>query len=187
MLTKAFVLCKVNFWELLFKSAGFSIPLIWAAIVEAHIKMFLIHRPWYRSSLGSFPRHLQLSYHFKFMSRILFTSESFQLETGQLLCRTFTPTDPPLPKSRCFHRGDQRSGSASTHSRDVQYSNTWRKLFFTHTCTYSTPCHKSGGSESLRHEWGQINVGPVQLCTLLKLWSSEPVQSSSSSTQPVSG
>lgn len=43
-----------------------------------------------------------------------------------------------------------------------------------------TPCHKSGGAESLRHVCGQLKIKPVQWSSLLKLWTTEAPDSSSS-------
>ncbi len=66
--------------------------------------------------------------------RNLSVSGPFQLETGQLLWKTLTPADSPLPKTRCFHRGHQSSGSAYTR----RYSTAWQKaISHTHTHTHT--------------------------------------------------
>lgn len=120
----------------------FTCRIIWS------IKLHELHKGLVFNAVLSCPHH---HHQLMFMFRNLSVSVSFQLEPGQLLSQTLTPTHSPLPKSRCFHRGHQRSQQHDKVLHGIKkpiHSRTMQNC----TCPCADAlCHKSGGAESLRH------------------------------------
>lgn len=116
-------------------------------------------------------------YHLLFIFRNLSACASFQLEAA------LTDLDPYSLSSSQIQMFPQGSPEVkfSSHTRIATTYSTTRqqkkkKLFHTHTCTDTV--QTTGGAESLRLVWGQLNFSPIQ---------SVEVSHWSSSTQPVSG
>lgn len=93
------------------------------------------------------------------------TSPLLQLFSRKLLWQTLTSTHSPLPKSRCFHRGHQRSSSAHTHSECTKELHD-KMLFHSRTCSDTMQTTRP---HMLRRCWIiRVRSAELQSCSVIQ-------------------